>query len=67
MPTEHPAADVVHVLPVDDLIKHDATGDECACGPDTEPVKRDDGSIGWLIKHHSLDGRELNEEQTSAE
>ena len=37
------------------------------CDPDgmlatpVETVPRDDGSIGWLITHHSLDGRELNE------
>lgn len=51
----------VHVLPVDDLVEHDETGECCPCGPDTEPVERDDGSIGWLITHHSLDGREHSE------
>lgn len=49
----------VHVLPLDDLITHDS--DTCACGPTTEPIKRDDGGIGWVITHHSLDGRELHE------
>ncbi len=46
-----------HVLPIDDLIEH-AVSDECFCGPATEPVPRPDGSMGWLIVHHSLDGRE---------
>jgi len=54
---------VIHVVPIDDLIEHDTSGDDCVCGPDTETVKRDDGSTGWLVTHHSLDGRELYEEQ----
>lgn len=45
-------------MPVNDLIEH-VDSDECLCGPTTEPVERDDGSIGWLVVHHSLDGREL--------
>jgi hypothetical protein len=51
----------VHVFPVNDLVQHDTDGDGCACGPRSEPVKRDDGSIGWVVVHHSLDGREANE------
>lgn len=50
----------VHVVPVNDLVEHD-TNDDCACGPTSEAVHRDDGSIGWLVTHHSLDGRELAE------
>lgn len=49
----------VHVIPQDDLICH--TEEDCACGVAVEPVLRDDGSYGWLISHHSLDGREQNE------
>lgn len=51
-----------HVYPVDDLIEHltDA-GAFCPCGPTFEPVKREDGSVGWVLTHHSLDGRELVE------
>ena len=53
----------IHVVPVDDLIEHlTGEGDECPCGPDTEPVERDDGSMGWIVVHHSLDGREEFEE-----
>ena len=52
---------VMHVYPVNDLIDHETTGDNCACGPRTQPEPRDDGTIGWLIVHHSLDGRERNE------
>lgn len=55
-------SDTYHVTPVDDLIEHDTSGDEaCICGPDTVPVERGDGSFGWLVSHHSLDGRELHE------
>jgi len=54
-------SDPIHVIPVNDLIEHDTDGGDCVCGPDTEPVERDDGSIAWLVSHHSLDGRELEE------
>lgn len=56
----------VHVLPVGDLIEHQAR-DDCPCGPRTEPVERDDGSMGWLHVHHSLDGREAAERAEGAE
>lgn len=49
-----------HVYPVNDLIEHDREGD-CVCGPEATPVKRDDGSVGWIMVHHSLDGRENRE------
>lgn len=48
----------VHTYPVADLIEHDTETDDCLCGPNIEPVPRDDGSYGWHIIHHSLDGRE---------
>jgi hypothetical protein len=47
----------VHVEPINDLVDHEDS-DECPCGPTVEPVPRDDGSVGWLVIHHSLDGRE---------
>lgn len=52
--------DEIHILPVNDLVDHDSDA-ECVCGPTAEPVERDDGTIGWLHIHHSLDGRELTE------
>jgi hypothetical protein len=52
----------VHVLPINDLIVHDDIGTGCVCGPKERPVKRDDGSVGWVVVHNSLDGRELHEE-----
>jgi len=55
------SADSVHVLPVGDVVDHEDMGDECVCGPTSEPVKRDDGSMGWVIIHNSLDGREISE------
>jgi len=33
----------------------------CICGPSVEPVKRDDGSMGWVIVHHTLSGIEHTE------
>lgn len=53
-----PSGDV-HVVPIGDLIVHGER--ECMCGPTIEAVFRDDGSNGWLVTHHSLDGREQNE------
>ncbi|MGW2550696.1 hypothetical protein [Streptomyces sp. NPDC001635] len=52
----------LHVIPVDDAIEHDTSvGGQCVCGPTERPEKRDDGSVGWIAVHHSLDGRELHE------
>jgi hypothetical protein len=42
-------------------IEHELT-DDCVCGPTSIPVPREDGSIGWVVQHHSLDGREQLEE-----
>lgn len=49
----------LHVMPRNDLIGH--TDHDCVCLPSVEAVFREDGSNGWLITHHSLDGRENNE------
>ncbi|MFE3461382.1 hypothetical protein ACFXKD_27880 [Nocardiopsis aegyptia] len=54
-------AQTVHVVPLGDLIEHE--DEDCPCGPTPEPVEADDGSIGWVITHHSLDGRELHEQE----
>ncbi|MFJ6729352.1 hypothetical protein ACIQPQ_31070 [Streptomyces sp. NPDC091281] len=51
----------MHVEPVGDLIEHDTSGNPCVCGPTERPVKREDGSVGWVVVHNSLDGRELHE------
>lgn len=47
-----------HVYPLRDLIEHEVNGEDCACVPTVEPVEREDGSFGWVHRHHSLDGRE---------
>lgn len=49
------ASNGVHVLPVLDKIQHET--DDCVCQPQTEPIERDDGSVGWLITHAAWDGR----------
>lgn len=49
---------VFHVWPDNDLIVHDVESEDCVCGPAFQPVPRADGSVGWLVIHHSLDGRE---------
>lgn len=53
----------VHTYPVADLMEHETWGTDCLCGPTTEPVPREDGSMGWHIIHHSLDGRENREDR----
>jgi hypothetical protein len=56
-------SNTLHVYPQNDLIGHDTSTSEagCACGPQQRPVAREDGSVGWLLVHNSLDGRELTE------
>lgn len=56
-----PVTTPIHVYPINDLVDHATYGGDCVCGPTVEPVPRDDGSIGWVIVHHSLDGRENHE------
>lgn len=53
----------IHTIPLNDLVEHDTDTDDCICGPDVEAVFREDGSNGWHILHHSLDGRELDERE----
>ncbi|WP_288750525.1 hypothetical protein [uncultured Corynebacterium sp.] len=55
-------ADYVHVMPINDLVEHEWDDDgNCPCGPEVQPVERDDGSIGWIYIHSALDGRDLEE------
>ena len=56
-----PDPGTVHVVPVNDLVLHEAVGDDCPCGPKAVPVPREDGSMGWMMVHASLYGRELAE------
>lgn len=49
----------VHVVPIRDAIVH-KVADDCLCGP-TRTVAREDRPDGWLLTHHSLDGRESSE------
>lgn len=54
---------VLHVTPQCDLVDHDTGTAEpdCVCGPEVRPDPQEDGSMGWLLVHHSLDGREQAE------
>lgn len=47
----------VNVLPIDDLIAHEASLD-CVCGP-----REDNYGYGVIFVHNSLDGREEHEEE----
>ncbi|WP_199841290.1 hypothetical protein [Streptomyces scabiei] len=50
----------LHVVPLGDAVEH-VSDHDCLCGPTAKPIKTDDGSIQWLMIHHSLDGREIDE------
>lgn len=51
---------VFHVTPMRYLTGHDTSSAEpdCACRPQVGLAPQEDGSMGWLLAHHSLDGRE---------
>lgn len=52
-----PSGYSMHITPTADLVEHELNED-CLCGPQTEGIKRTDGTIGWLYTHHALDGRD---------
>ena len=54
-------SEAVHTYPLNDAVEHELEGTDCVCGPEVVPVEREDGSMGWQVVHHSLDGREENE------
>jgi len=47
----------LHVRPLGDLIEH--PDDACVCGPRVEEINGN-----FLLVHHSLDGREADEQRT---
>jgi hypothetical protein len=53
----------LHVTPISDLVDHDTNTIEpdCVCGPEVRTDTQEDGSVGWLLVHHSLDSREQAE------
>lgn len=51
----------LHVVPTNDLIRHDTTSEDCVCGPQSGPVLAGDGRRCWMVVHSSLDGREYTE------
>lgn len=51
--TEVDIGDLMHIVPVDDLIGHENDPD-CVCGPYWEDLGRGD----FLVAHHALDKRE---------
>jgi hypothetical protein len=46
--------DVIHTIPLNDLIEHDTNDDNCVCGPEVVLFERWDGSYGFQVFHHSL-------------
>ena len=61
--TDLDSADYVHIMPINDLVEHEWDDDgDCPCGPEVQPVEREDGSISWVYMHNALDGRDLEEQ-----
>ena len=56
----------LHVVPSGDTVEHDTSTDQpdCTCGPSVDRVPRDNGPDGWILVHHALDDRELDERAT---
>ena len=50
---------MINVIPVHDEVEHHE-GPDCVCGPVVEGIG---GGAMLLVKHHSLDGRELTEDE----
>lgn len=48
----------IHVWPQADLIEHEVAGEDCVCGPEVRLVVNKAGMDTWIVRHHSLDGRE---------
>lgn len=53
---------VRYIMPVGDAVAHEE-GEECICGPDVEQLLADDRLVSVMIIHHSLDGREQDEQE----
>jgi hypothetical protein len=50
-----------HVAPLGDQMEH-VIDEACVCGPTVEPVLDADERVGgFVVTHHSLDGREHHE------
>jgi hypothetical protein len=64
--TEGARQNIAHAVPVADLIEHTVDDDGgCVCGPQVHPVQTAWGGYGWMFIHHSLDGRELQEQENA--
>jgi hypothetical protein len=46
---------LVAIYPLNDKIPHDLREQDCICGPALDPIEE---GVGWILTHHSLDGRE---------
>lgn len=58
VPRSVPDHEIVHVVPMADIRDHDThTRGGCWCRPDI-----DDEGCGYVITHHSADGREMYED-----
>ena len=57
----HPTGYGATVMPLNDAIGHEDDS-ECPCGPTWKPITQLGGGHNWMLVHHSLDGREQQEE-----
>lgn len=58
----------LHVVPRGDIVEHDTATEEptCVCGPRLEHVNYDEAPDGWILVHHSLDGREARDGEVAS-
>jgi hypothetical protein len=47
----------MHEIPTDGFLTRHLRGSECECGPLITLTEEHDGQIGWVYKHHRLDGQ----------
>jgi hypothetical protein len=58
--------ETIDLIPTADVMEHQ-TGPGCICGPHVVLFERRNGSIGHYYMHHSLDGREHDEDDHDRE
>lgn len=52
-----------HIVPTEDSIGHELNT-SCPCEPARDYKRREDGTTGWVVTHHALDGRGTDQKIT---
>lgn len=51
-------SDEIQIYPNNDLVAHELTEDQCACGPVVELIQRPGFRDAYMFTHQALDGRD---------